>query len=151
MLAMHVAKELMEIGGGRLVEVPGRLIGEEQGWMTNQRTRNCNALLFTAGKRPRSMDGPIRQPHPVEQCASARFALAGRKSANAEGHFDVFERRELRQQMVELEDEPDVPVPEPDARGVVHLINRGVADANRAGVEVIEATEDVQEGALPHA
>ena len=53
--------------------------------------------------------------------------------------------------MVELEDEPDVPVPERHHLAVAHAVQRRVADADRAGVGVVEAAEQVQQRALAHA
>src|SRR5207248_1850728 len=62
----------------------------------------------------------------------------------------VLERAELRQQMVELEHEPDAPVAERDDVRVGKARQRHAVDRNRPLIDAIEAAEHVQQRALPH-
>jgi hypothetical protein len=78
-------------------------------------------------------------------------SIAGCVTRDAEGHLDVLSRRKLRQQVVKLEHETHVPVPEPHPRIVVHRPDVCVADANRSGIEGIESPEHVQQRALADA
>ena len=66
---------------------------------------------------PDSMPGPVLERGRASPTRASSAAARGRASAggtprDAQRHLDVLERGELRQQVVELEDEPDVAVAE---------------------------------------
>ena len=52
------------------------------------------------------------QPHLLQQVPGPIRGLARRQPGDSKRHLRILERTEFRQQMVELEDEADVPVPE---------------------------------------
>jgi hypothetical protein len=54
-LPVHLAKQIMERVSGVLVEIAGRLVGEEQRRTHDQRTCDGDTLLFAAGQHPRPM------------------------------------------------------------------------------------------------
>lgn len=94
---------------------------------------------------------PIAKSHPRQQLSGAPPRLGQVDAGNAHGHLDVLRGIELRQQVVELEHESDVPVPELDARGVTHRCDFRSSHLNRAGVGAIKSAKDVQQGALADA
>ncbi len=71
---------------------------------------------------PDSMPGPVRQPlaqaDPPQQLLGPRARLGRRQPGDPHRHLGVLERAELGQQVVELEHEADVPVPERHQRVV---------------------------------
>ncbi|HEX7779284.1 MAG TPA: hypothetical protein VF424_08610 [Vicinamibacterales bacterium] len=148
MLAMHLPQELVQVRRGRFVQISGRFVRQQERGPADKGAGDRHALLLASGQRPGPVMRTIGQPHPVEQGLRAHPPLTGRQPRNSEGHLDVFERRELRQQVMELEDESDMAIPESHACGVIHLIDRGVTDANRPGVEGIEAAQDMEQRAL---
>ena len=92
----------------------------------------------------------IAQSKALEYGAGTRPRLGGRDARNAQRHFRVLERGELRKQMVELEDEADVLVPEGRQRFVCHGADVRIADPDGPGIGAIEAAQQVQQRALAH-
>jgi hypothetical protein len=97
------------------------------------------------------MADAVRQPHPFEQRARTVLPFRRRKAANAQRHFDVFERGELGQQVMKLKNEPNMTVPESHPRRVVHLIDQGISNPNHPGVKRIKPAQKMQQRALAHA
>ena len=77
--------------------------------------------------------------------------LGERDAGNPHRHLDVLHGLELGQQVMELEDEPDVPVAKLHERGVVHLRQRLSRHHDRARAGTIEAAQQVQQRALADA
>ena len=69
--------------------------------------------------------------------------------AEQQRHRNVLHRRKLRQQVMELVDEPHPPIAQSRARLCVERPDRHAVDANLAGVRVGETAENVQQRALP--
>ena len=97
------------------------------------------------------------QPETVRYGADLRNVVADlrachrqRHTGDAQRHLHVLPRGELRQQVVELEHEADVLVPEGHASCVVHGGQLHVAHLHQAAIGGVEAAEHVQQGALPH-
>ena len=93
----------------------------------------------------------LGQPDATEQLCCARPRIFQRTTSDAHRHLDVLRRIELRQQVVKLEDEPDVAVAELHERVVAQRPQVGIGDANLPRICAIESTEKVKQRALPHA
>ena len=117
--------------GGVLVEVAGRLVREQQRGFHDQRARDRDALLLAARQHPRPMLEPLAEPDPRQQARRARLPLRRRPPRDAHRHLGVLERGELRQQVMELEHEADVPVPERDELRVGSDASSALADPDR--------------------
>ncbi len=61
--------------------------------------------------------------------------IAGADARNAQRHHRVFHRGEFRQQVMELEHEPDVAIPERHAGFIVHGGDLMLADRDAAAVD----------------
>ena len=64
------------------------------------------------------------------------------------GHHHVFEGGQLRQQVIELEDEPERAVSEAVALGIGLIVDARVLEMNLAGIGPVEQPQDVQQRAL---
>ena len=93
----------------------------------------------------------IAQPDSREQCFGPWTRVGRGQARDAQRHHRVLHRREFRQQVVELEHEPDMPVAKRDPRLVVHRRDAVFADRDVAAVDRIQAAEHVQQRALPHS
>ena len=150
--AMHVPQQPVQRFGRVLVEIAGRFVSEQHGRLHDQRTRDCHALLFTAGEHA----GPMGQPLTESDARAAvprpgRGTPAASAARDAHRHLDVLERGELRQQMVKLEDEPDVSVPERHDLGIGQRGQHRAVDDDGPLLGAIEPAEDVQQRALAGA
>ena len=119
-LGVHGAQQLVQRVGGGLVEVARRLVGKQQRRAHHERARDRDALLFASRQHAGPMLDARGQPHALEQRRCPLPRLCERDAGDPHRHLDVLERREFRQQMMELEDEADVPVPELDQRRITH-------------------------------
>src|SRR5690606_11825528 len=102
-------------------------------------------LLLTAAQLRGAMRRPLRQPHGSEQLVRAfrRFTLGD--SRNQLRHHHVFQCCELAQQVMELEDEADGPVPHGGELPVIQLVDRPPLDQDGACSRAVEATEQVEQ------
>ena len=93
----------------RRVEVAGRLVGEEQRRLGDDRARDRDALLLAAGELAGRVLLPAGQARPTPSAARAsRRRSLGRDAAIDQRQLDVLERRGARQQVEALEDEAEI-------------------------------------------
>ena len=129
----------------RLVEVAGRLVGEDEPGPMGERPADGDALLLAAGE----LLG-IAPAEAVEAEAGGERGLpvgveaAGEAGLEGEVGGDV----EARDQIELLEDEADPVAAERGAGGVGGAGDQRLADADRAGVGGVEAGDEVEKGAL---
>ena len=92
--------------GGRVVERAGRLVGEDHARPVDQRAGDRHALALPARELVGQLVGVLGQPQARQQLGAALVAAA--RAAQRELQRDVLDRREERQEVVRLEDEPDL-------------------------------------------
>jgi len=104
--ALDAQQQVHDVTAGRRIQIAGRLVGEHDDRIVGQRTGERDALLLAARELRRVMVSAIGQSHLVEQpsCAGGRVASACNFHRNA----DVLEGGQRRNEMEELEDEPDL-------------------------------------------
>ena len=113
--------------------------------------RSGHALLFTAAELARQVFGPGGEAEFLEPGHSGRFGF-GFASATDEGRqHGVLQRIELRQELVELEDEADVGVAEPGECLVPQPCYLDAVDDHRPAVGAVEGGEHVEQGRLARA
>ena len=72
---MHIAEEEVQRLGGRLVEVAGRLVGEQDRGTHHQRARHGHALLLTPGELAGQVLRAVGHANLFESLLRARLAL----------------------------------------------------------------------------
>ena len=144
---------LEDMAGGLRVEIAGRLVGEQQ---RAARSRPRGRWRRAAARRRtvRRADASSRSPRPrkVRSCVARVPRLRLREAADELRHHHVLERRELRQQMVELVDEAELLAA--DARCARHRPWRRSAappTIDLAAVGLLEQARDVQQRRLAGA
>ena len=138
-------------GGG--VERTGRLVGEDEFGLVDERARDGGAELLAAGDLPRQMRHADAETDLFEERLGAR-ARRGRSfvpTAGEAGHQDVFKDRALREQVVQLKNETDGAVAESRRRRRVETAERRAVDRDRAGGRLIERTEEIEKRGLAAA
>ena len=135
---------------GRLrIQVAGRLVGQKQIRLVDQRPRNRDALLLAAGQLGRRVTHAIRQADCFERLppeAANRRALGIQQR-----QFDVLERARPRQQMKRLEDEADVGISEAGLLGLAQGRHVPPFEQVPAGRRDIEEAENIHERRLAGA
>ena len=151
--AVELEEQLVHLVGGGRIEVAGRLVGEDG---ARRRGRRRARRRRAAARRPRARRACARAGAPSPTCASTR-ARRSRASSQprpriSAGHHDVLERREVGQQVMELEDEADLAVAERRQLALVHgRQRRGRRTTPAPDGRPVERAEHVQQRALADA
>ena len=140
--------ETVEDGlGSPLVQVPGRLVAEDELRVLDQGTRDGDSLLLSSGELVRVLVPVVEQSH-LLQCPVGTLLLVLGIGYDIEGKHHVLSYRELVDQLVVLEDESAV------ARAVVaSLLVREAGDVlavdeDLAGGRLIQGPKPVEQGGL---
>ena len=110
---VELVEEAHDVRAGVAVEVAGRLVGQDERRLRDERPGDRDPLLLAAGQLGRLVVEPVAQPEPLERGLRPGGPLAARDALVQQRRRDVVERRRPRQQVVRLEDEPDRPAAEP--------------------------------------
>ncbi len=79
--SVQVAQHGDDLGAGVRVEVAGRLVGEQQLGLVDERARDRDALLLASRKLTRHVCGARREPDPRQRRAGTRVLRAERPGA----------------------------------------------------------------------
>ncbi len=90
------------------IEVAGRLVGDQDGRLRDDRARDADALLFPGGQLEREGALAAEQPDLVERRAHALVHFAPRHAADRERQGDVVIDGPVVEQPVVLEHDPDL-------------------------------------------
>ena len=102
--------------GGAGVELPGRLVRDDQGRATDDRLGERQALLLAARQLVGAVVAPVDEPEQVQQVVDAKAGgCAVVALADAHGVVEVLAHRQLADEVVarSLEHETQVTTPEP--------------------------------------
>ena len=134
--------------GGVLVEIAGRLVGEQQQRLWRQRAADRDALLLPAGQLLRIAPREIAEPEPLHQ-----FAVPGRivPPGEARLEFQIVLDRQARDQIELLEHEAQLIAPQRRAAGIVESGERHPAEPDVAAVGRIQPRDQMQQRALAAA
>ena len=89
-----------------VVEIAGRLVGDEDRRRRGQRAGNRDALLLAAGKLGGIVRQALAEPDLAEHVLRAGESV--RPAGKLQRHRDVLQRRHRLDQVKRLEDEPDL-------------------------------------------
>src|SRR5688572_4633643 len=134
-----------------LIQIPRRFIGQKKLWRAGQSACNSHALLFTSGDFTNLMGQPRTQSHTLQDLLSRGLSLLPRRSANDSGHHGVFQHRELRQQMVKLENKTYTPVSKSCKVDGTQVEDARSAHEDRTACWTVQTAQQVKQGALARA
>ena len=151
----QVAGQLLQQGQDLVravaVEVAGGLVAEQERRVGHDGAGDGHALLLAAGELARLVLRAVGDAHDAERGLDAALALGPRERGQQQRQLHVAEGGEHRDQVVHLEDEPDVARPpggELRAAQPADLVP-GHGDAARAGD--VEAAHEVEQRGLAGA
>ena len=144
-------QEIEHRPSGLRVEVAGGLVGEDEERIGHERARDRDALHLPAGELIRPVSATLLEPHEGEELPRLGRHPGRRDAVEEEREHHVLLRRERGEEVEELEDEPQPP-PAKRREAIVRVgLDRLAGEAHAPGRGAIEATEEVQERALPRA
>ena len=107
--AVSVAEDVV---GGLRVEIAGRLVGEQDARAVGDGAGDRDALLLAARKLGRAMALARPKAEIAQELAAAVRRLRAREAGDHLRQDEVLERREFRQEVMELIDEADLVAPQ---------------------------------------
>src|SRR5271167_2349945 len=145
---IQFVKQLMHSGGRLRIEVPRRLVGQQQLGPQDDRARDRDALLLAAGQFSRTALELVAQADDFEHLgrAPARFGVVD--TIDQRRHHHVFLRREVGQQVMELEHEAQLQVAELRQRFLIERKQILALEKNLARGRLFEAADYVQQRGL---
>ena len=148
MLAMQPRHQLKNHLRCAPVKIASGLIGQQNLGLGYQCPRQCKSLLLAARKFARTMRAARFQPHFAQPTRS--FLLGGSNwlATRQQGHSHIFQRGELRQQVVKLPDIADFAVTELGGIIFGKRIHLGIRAVYGTGRWPIKSAQDVQQGTL---
>ncbi len=143
-LAVDRLQVLHDRVGEHRVEGGHRLVGEDQLRILHHRPGDADSLLLATGQLGWAMVQPVTETDGVDHdLVPVRVGTAAR---NRQGEEDVLLRREGRDQVERLEDEPDPFPAEPGELPVAERTELDVPDVNCSAVERVEPGDAMQQG-----
>ena len=144
-------EEIVNLRARRGVEVARRLVGQDELRLEDQRARQGHALLLAARELAGAVGGALLEAHFVEQRSREPLHLALRPPLDQTRHHHVFQGVELRQEVVELEDEADRAVSQVRQAGAGQRGELLAGEADGAGAGDVERPHAVQKRGFPRA
>ena len=111
-IADEVQKRVEYAFAGRVIEIAGRLVAEQDLGVVGECTGDRDPLLLAAGEPRRPVAGARAEADAVEQHGRFRSRPGAGDPGDHLRQHDVFERRKFRQQVMELIDETDLGAPQ---------------------------------------
>src|SRR5207302_11016818 len=93
------------------IEVAGRFVCEQNRRPAGESARDRDTLLLATRELARQMFCAMRHAHALQGFGHKRFAIAGARAPVGQRQFDVFENRQIADQIKALKDETDLAIP----------------------------------------
>src|SRR5260370_39402204 len=114
------------------IEITRWLISQKESRGVDQRPRNRDPSLLTTRQFARPMADAVRQPYPAKQRLCCHSGVARGSPSGEHGHHHIFKGCELRQQVMKLENETNLPVPKPSQVSITESKNVKLTKPNCA-------------------
>ena len=147
----HLLQKLHDLNARFRIQRAGRLVGQQNVGVIDQRTRDGNALHLPAGHLSRPLVRLFAQPYLLQRGLRAPSALRAGHAGDRQRQLNVGQHRLVRNEIVALEYKADrvVAVGVPVAVGI--FFGRNAVDDQIAAVVAIQAADDVQQRGLAGA
>ena len=146
---VQIAQQRENLGAGPRVEIAGRLVPEQDRRIDRQRPRNRDALALAAGELVGQMIDALSEADEIAAVRRARvLRLPARPAPQMQRQGDVLGGRQRRQQVEELEDEPDLVAPHARQRVVGRAAPAAARRSTRRPSSADRGTHDVQQRRL---
>ncbi len=135
----------MEFASGIDIEVPRRFIGEDNLRTVGQRAGYRDPLLFPSRKLFRPVTHPIFQTDIFEELFRSITSLAFAFACDQGRNHDIFEGREIVEEIVMLENEADMAIAEQGSAALVHVIEGTPVNLHFPFGRFIQTAENMQQ------
>lgn len=142
-------EELGHCASGSLIEIAGRLVGQEDVGLVRERAGKGHALLLAARKLGREMVHPVRKPDLGEELGSARLRIRPTEQFHRQG--DVLARGHRWHEMEGLEQDADVPPAKARELVLAQAIEFPAAHHDAAAGGALDAADDGKQARFSRA
>src|SRR2546423_14485598 len=149
--AVNLADELEDPLAGARVEVPGRLVREDECRAVDDGAPDGDALHLAAGELVRVVRGARAEADVVEDLARALGRLGAPHAGEREREGDVLDHVQRRDQVEELEDEADRRAAQHRQRALVERRGLDVVEADAAARLPGDRADQIQQRRPPRA
>jgi acyl-CoA thioesterase-1 len=147
--AIERLEQLDDPSTGVAVQIPGRLVGEENARSVGEGAGDRHPLLFAAGELRREVVETVAEPDALEDVARAFHYMV--LAPQLERHLHVLDRGECRDQLKALEDETDLFAAHAGPRILVHRRDVDSVEVNRTVRRCIKTGEETEESSFAAA
>jgi hypothetical protein len=144
----HVPQQPHDLLAGLLIELPGRLIGQQQPRPDRQRPGDGHPLLLPARKLTGPLPRVIGQSDQVEHPRHPLLPLPRGDPGDPQRDPDVLRRRQHRQQAERLEDVGNRLPAQPDPVVLAHRPDVSPGHPDRSAVRRVQSADHVEESGL---
>src|SRR5215471_11373759 len=130
------------------IQITGWLVSQKYTGAAHQCTRDRNTGLLASRHFPRAMTGPARQPYPAKQGLGGHSGVARESPSDEQGHHHIFKGCKLGQQMMKLENEANLLVPEPCQVYITEFKNVKLAKSNRPTRWTVQSPQKMHQSRL---
>lgn len=148
-LFAQIEEKLVKLPCIGRVQVTGRLIRKYDLWTVDQGAGYGYTLLFAAGELIRLVIGAVSKAQGLQEMYGPVCHFLLFSAGDPAGNTHIFQSREFRKKVVELENEPDMFVAEGRNLPVVQEIDGLPVDRHLAFVWLIQGAQDMQECTFP--
>jgi hypothetical protein len=147
---VDLSEELEDALGRPLVQVPRRLVGQQEQRLVHQRARDGHPLPLAAGELVRIGARLVRQPHLREHAVGARRDGGALGSRHLQREGDVLLGGAVAQEAEVLEDDAHLAAQHGDV-ALADELGREAGDAHLAPGGCLGHLDEAEDGALPGA
>src|SRR5690349_5940365 len=130
------------------IELPGGLVEENHRWIGDDRARDADTLLLSAGELSRIVVQTIVEPDDAQREPNALVSLLLRQRREKQGQLDVLIGRQNRQQVELLKHETDMSRAPRRELTRLHRAYLGAGDGDCAPIRLVESRDQVEQGRL---
>ncbi len=149
--AVQVAQQVEDGAARAAVEVAGRLVGQDQRRLADQRPGDGDPLALAARELRRLVPEPVLEADALQRRLGAPPPFADRHPGVQQARGDVVGRRQRLQQVEALEHEADAPRAQGRQLAVAHPPGVDAGDVHRPGRRPVEQAHELQQGRLARA
>src|SRR5450830_958416 len=140
-LPVQQLEDLQDLVSRSPIEIPGRLVAQQDIRVGHQGARNGNTLLLAAGQLLRVMAGTMAEADDVHGGFDISLAFPGRQLRQQKRQFDVLGGVQHRDQVVRLKNEPDVPRPPARQIALAEPVQLFLSEEQLAACRLIDAAQ----------
>src|SRR6476659_8779327 len=150
-LPVQLREELEHLVAGLRVEGAGRLVGEEHDRPVRERASDGDPLALPAGERSRQLLPLFGDADALEELRGAPAPLLAGNAGVEHRQLDVAQHRSARQEVVLLEDETDLLVPDACELGSRETVDPLAIELVRPRGRRVQAAQDGHQRGLARA